>query len=134
MNQGAIRRVRFTPVLAKVEMNKRIAVTICLALLSMGCGQSKEVQSLSSGAPSTADVVVADQEPITDSKLTFNDVAPFVWEKCACCHRPGEAGPFSLIASKDFSKRREQILQVVRSGYMPPWLPDAPHGFFRKRY
>lgn len=60
--------------------------------------------------------------------VTFaTDVAPIVHEHCAPCHRPGEAGPFSLLSYDDVRKRARQIARVTGRRYMPPWLP-APGG------
>jgi hypothetical protein len=51
--------------------------------------------------------------------VTFNkDIAPIVHEKCASCHRPGQAGPFSLLIYKDVAKRTRTIDAVIDSGYM----------------
>ncbi len=62
---------------------------------------------------------------------TFNrDIAPIVWNRCASCHRPGQAGPFSLLSYSDAAKRAKSIRTVVSSGYMPPWPPAAGHGEF----
>lgn len=56
--------------------------------------------------------------------LTFNkNVAPIVFHHCAPCHRPGEAGPFSLLSYADVRKHERQILAVTRRRFMPPWLP-----------
>lgn len=58
--------------------------------------------------------------------LTFNrDVAPIVFARCAVCHRPGEAGPFSLLEYADCRGHASQIADVVRRRIMPPWLPDS---------
>ena len=55
---------------------------------------------------------------------SFNkDVAPIVLRNCAVCHRPGEAGPFSLLTYQDVRSHARQIVQVTASRYMPPWLP-----------
>jgi tetratricopeptide (TPR) repeat protein len=55
---------------------------------------------------------------------TFSaDIAPLVYRRCAPCHRPGEAGPFSLITYDDVSRRAAQIARVTRSRFMPPWKP-----------
>jgi len=48
------------------------------------------------------------------------------------CHRPGEPGPFPLIAYTDVRKRGPQIVTVVKRRYMPPWLPEAGHGDFQE--
>ncbi|MBZ5575398.1 MAG: tetratricopeptide repeat protein [Acidobacteriia bacterium] len=64
--------------------------------------------------------------------VTFNhDIAPIVYRKCAVCHRPGEAGPFPLLSYADIKKRAPQIAAVTRSGFMPPWLPEAGYGDFQ---
>src|SRR5437016_6266802 len=51
--------------------------------------------------------------------LTFNkDVAPIVFERCARCHRPGQAAPFSLLSYSDVKKRAKQIVEVTARRYM----------------
>jgi Tetratricopeptide repeat len=54
-----------------------------------------------------------------------HDIAPIVYANCAPCHHPGGEGPFSLLTYQDVQKRAQQIVQVTRKRYMPPWLPDA---------
>ncbi len=58
------------------------------------------------------------------------DVAPIIYAKCAPCHHPGEAAPFSLLTYADVQKRSAQIASATRRGYMPPWLPEAGYGDF----
>ena len=61
----------------------------------------------------------------SQAQLTFNrDIAPIIFENCAGCHRPGEAGPFSLLSYADVSRRTQQIVAVTQSRFMPPWLPE----------
>jgi mono/diheme cytochrome c family protein len=56
---------------------------------------------------------------------TFNrDVAPLVFANCAPCHRPGEAGPFSLLSYADVKSHARQIVAVTAKRFMPPWLPE----------
>ncbi len=63
--------------------------------------------------------------------ITFNrDIAPLVHRNCAPCHRPGEAGPFSLLSYADVKKRAEQIVEVTGTRYMPPWPPEPGYGEF----
>lgn len=63
--------------------------------------------------------------------LTFvHDIAPIIYENCASCHRPGEAGPFSLLSYQDVRKHAALIATVTRSRYMPPWLPEQGYGDF----
>ena len=47
-----------------------------------------------------------------------------MFHSCATCHRPGEAGPFSLLTYSDAKKHARQIADVTRSRAMPPWLPE----------
>ncbi|CAN5392168.1 hypothetical protein BH11PLA2_BH11PLA2_23440 [soil metagenome] len=58
------------------------------------------------------------------------DVAPIIFAKCAPCHHPGEAAPFSLMNYEDVKKRASQIMDVTHTRFMPPWLPASGHGDF----
>jgi mono/diheme cytochrome c family protein len=59
--------------------------------------------------------------------VTFNrDVAPIFYAKCAECHRPGEAGTFSVLSYKDVRPWARSIKEKVLTGEMPPWHAD-PH-------
>jgi tetratricopeptide (TPR) repeat protein/mono/diheme cytochrome c family protein len=70
--------------------------------------------------------------PAGAQQLTFaHDIAPIIYENCASCHRPGEAGPFPLLSYQDVKKHARDIVSVTRSRYMPPWLPEHDHGDFQ---
>src|SRR5258708_28827707 len=63
--------------------------------------------------------------------VTFHkNIAPILLAQCAPCHRPGEAGPFSLLTYDDARKHARQIAAVTRKRYMPPWLPAPGFGNF----
>ena len=67
--------------------------------------------------------------PSAAETVTFNrDVAPIVFQNCVPCHRPGEAGPFSLLTYADVHKRAPQIARVTSMRYMPPWPPAPGYG------
>lgn len=69
--------------------------------------------------------------PNAAQQVTFNrDVAPIVFAKCASCHHPGEAAPFSLLSYDDARQRAQQIVEVTQTRFMPPWLPEENHGEF----
>ncbi len=60
------------------------------------------------------------------AELTYaRDIAPIMMQKCAPCHRPDGAGPFSFLKYQDAARRAEQIAIVTKSRYMPPWKPTA---------
>ena len=88
-----------------------------LALAATACGRAR-----SDPAPASPPPV----EPVTFNR----HVAPIVYRNCAPCHRPGEAGPFSLLSYADVRKRADQIARVTASRYMPPWPPAAGYGEF----
>jgi hypothetical protein len=69
--------------------------------------------------------------PRPPGTLTFNkDVAPIVFDRCAYCHRPGQAAPFTLLNYAEVKKHAKQIADVTAKGYMPPWLPEPGFGDF----
>lgn len=71
---------------------------------------------------SLKNISAQDSQPV--KKVTFSkDVATIIHKKCAGCHQPGQAGPFSLLTYKDVARRAKTIEAVIDSGYMPPWKP-----------
>lgn len=57
-------------------------------------------------------------------------VAAILHKHCAGCHRPGEVGPFPLLAYEDARKRAGFIADICRSRRMPPWKAEPGHGSF----
>src|SRR4051794_486772 len=73
----------------------------------------------------------AEPRPPDPGLPTFcRDVAPLVFAKCAPCHHPGEAAPFSLLTYDDARRRARQIAGATARRFMPPWLPRAGCGDF----
>jgi mono/diheme cytochrome c family protein len=63
----------------------------------------------------------------SEGAVTFNkDIAPIFYAKCADCHRPGEAGTFSVLSFKDARPWARSIKEKVVTREMPPWHAD-PH-------
>ncbi len=58
------------------------------------------------------------------------DVAPILHQKCAPCHRPGEAAPFSLLTHQDATRWATSIWEVTSARRMPPWQADPRFGKF----
>lgn len=58
-------------------------------------------------------------------EVTFTeDVAPIFFKKCADCHRPGEAAPFSILSYKDVGlfhrlHGRRPAVEACRPGQWP---------------
>ena len=71
--------------------------------------------------------VTLSAETVTFSK----QIAPILYRYCAPCHRPGEAGPFSLLSYNDARKRGAQIAAITARRYMPPWPPEPGFGDFQ---
>ncbi|HWP43754.1 MAG TPA: DUF3471 domain-containing protein [Blastocatellia bacterium] len=64
----------------------------------------------------------SDRGAVTFSK----DIAPIFYARCAECHRPGEAGTFSVLSYKDVRPWARSIKEKVLTREMPPWHAD-PH-------
>lgn len=63
----------------------------------------------------------ASQKPV----LSFaKDVAPIVFNKCANCHRAGEAVPMSLTSFQEVRPWAKAIREQVLERSMPPWYAD----------
>lgn len=63
---------------------------------------------------------------------TFNsDVAPILYRRCVSCHRPGEAGPMSLLTFAEARPWARAIKTKVLARDMPPWNADPGAVQFR---
>ena len=68
--------------------------------------------------------------PAAQRKPTFaSDIAPIVLARCAPCHRPGQAAPFSLLSYDDVRAKGKEIVEAAQSRSMPPWLATQGLGF-----
>jgi mono/diheme cytochrome c family protein len=77
-------------------------------------------------------VTFSGRPAVPQASPTFSgDVAPIIFNNCTACHRPGEAGPFSLLSFDDVRKRGKLIATVTQSRYMPPWHGDSQMATFR---
>ena len=74
------------------------------------------------GAPATSRAA--------DVPTYSKDVAPIVQKNCQVCHRPGEAGPFSLLTYEEARRRAGKIKDALVDGKMPPWFADPHYGKF----
>lgn len=58
------------------------------------------------------------------------DIAPILQKNCQACHRPGEAGPFSMLNYEQTRPWAAAIKEAVRTKKMPPWFADPRYGRF----
>ncbi|MBA4192054.1 MAG: hypothetical protein C0467_29095 [Planctomycetaceae bacterium] len=57
-----------------------------------------------------------------NATVTFHkDVLPILQNRCQECHRPGEAGPFSLLTYKQAVTWAADIKEYTQNRKMPPW-------------
>jgi hypothetical protein len=67
----------------------------------------------------------------TNSAPTFTrDVAPILQSHCQTCHRPGEAGPFSMLTYEETRPWAAAMKEAVQRSKMPPWFADPHYGKF----
>jgi tetratricopeptide (TPR) repeat protein len=102
------------------------AVLVATIIVSgVGVGLPAEFRQ---SPPALATAVYA---PRAKGSLTFSrEVAPIIYGRCAGCHRPGEAAPFSLLTYEQVSKRARQVAEVTARRFMPPWPPEPGCGDF----
>ncbi|MEM7457188.1 MAG: redoxin family protein [Planctomycetota bacterium] len=123
------------------EMRRCSLSATVIALLFVGCATNAHIAAESSAGAATHPVSLRQPVDSTHAKttvdsqpgreggagndpVTFNQhIAPMIHEKCSMCHRPGQAGPFSLLTYDDVRKRAQTIDAVIDMGYMPPWKP-----------
>ena len=70
-------------------------------------------------------------EPTSNTSVTFTgEVYRVLRENCLECHREGDIGPFSLTDYEDARGWGDMIVEVINSGFMPPWHANPAHGEF----
>ena len=68
----------------------------------------------------------------TLSEYNFrDDVRPIFVEHCSGCHRPGGAGPMSLLTYSEAVPWANAVKMQVLKAQMPPWLPADGIGAFQ---
>ena len=97
-----------------------------LALQQVLAGEPVEV------AETVVDGCLLSSSPPLPPAVTWSaGIGTLVHEKCARCHRPGTAAPFSLRTYADAAANRQMIAEVVRNETMPPWYASRHHGTFQ---
>jgi hypothetical protein len=105
-----------------------LAVCLVLAIVAVGSLRHSKSALAPSDSPKPA---LASARAVHESPVTFNrDIAPIIFDRCAGCHHPGQAAPFSLLSYADVRKHSKIIAEVTQRRYMPPWLPEKGYGEF----
>ena len=65
-----------------------------------------------------------------DGPTFTKDVAPILQKNCQSCHRPGEAGPFSMLTYEETASLDGGDRLAVQQKIMPPWYADPQFGHF----
>ncbi len=104
------------------------AVTVSWIVLLAGCREPPSEPRAEVAANEPAPALDTDALP---EQVTFTEhVAPLLYQHCAVCHRPGQVAPFALLDEAEVRDHAEQIVEVTRSRFMPPWKPVPGHGEF----
>jgi len=82
---------------------------------------------LASGAFTTA---IAHEGTLSEYNFR-DDVRPIFVEHCSGCHRPGGAGPMSLLTYSEAVPWANAVKMQVLQAQMPPWLPADGVGAFQ---
>jgi hypothetical protein len=79
--------------------------------------------------------ILREERPIAkDGKITYyRDVLPILQNQCQECHRPGEAGPFSLMTYKQAVNWARDIKDYTQRREMPPWKISEGIAFHNER-
>jgi hypothetical protein len=68
-------------------------------------------------------------QPATPPTFT-KDVTPILQRECQNCHRPREAGPFSMLTYESTRPWAAAMKEAVKTRKMPPWFADPHYGKF----
>ncbi len=72
-----------------------------------------------------------DVEANSETTVTFTgDVYRVLRDHCLECHRQNEIGPFALTDYEEARGWGDMIVEVIDSGFMPPWHANPEHGEF----
>lgn len=93
----------------------RTAAILIIVSAWLGCGSQADESNQANSAES----------------ISWSEhIAPLVYRECTPCHRPGHAGPFSLMTYTDASRRAQLLAAVTESRFMPPWPADVGYSTF----
>ena len=119
-----------------MKIVKQIGVVVVfLAILTMVNWVHRQLRATRSSEtprqtePTPSSIANASREVTTaNATLASNTRVPkihdIVQARCGACHYENGPAPFAFSTYEDVAKRGKQIVEVIESGYMPPWLPS----------
>jgi Flp pilus assembly protein TadD len=129
MRRAATPRVPLRNALNLTKQKHLYGCAFALTVFALGVSAGAETGRLPLAPAAKQTPTANTRATSTHREITFNrDIAPIVFNICAKCHRPGEAGPFPLLSYDDVKSHAKQIVSVTARRFMPPWLP-APGDF-----
>src|SRR5262249_47948845 len=57
-------------------------------------------------------------------------IPPLPFDRCAQCHNPDGAAPFSVLTYESVRQHASQIASLTRARVMPPWRANSDYGAF----
>ncbi len=73
-------------------------------------------------------VITPAETPV--SPTFTREILPILQAHCQTCHRPGEAGPFSMLTYEETRPWAAAMKEAVLRHKMPPWFADPHYGNF----
>ncbi len=63
--------------------------------------------------------------------VTYEQIAPIIYNNCTGCHRPGQIAPIPLMSYSDVVRHSVSIAAVTQDRSMPPWKPAPGWAAYR---
>jgi mono/diheme cytochrome c family protein len=99
------------------------------AVAAILAGEPAPAPRADGDSPSSRDLSEFSARGAAPGPPTYNgEVAAILRRSCQACHRPGGAGPFSLLTHAQAAKRADDLADVAEGGLMPPWKPTPGFG------
>ena len=107
-----------------------IPFTAALAFAQSATSPSHPSPAPNNAPPTNAASTAAPPTTSASAPTFTKEVAPILQKNCQVCHRPGEAGPFSMLTYEQTRPWAVAMKVAVQTGKMPPWFADHRYGRF----
>jgi mono/diheme cytochrome c family protein len=108
----------------RISRLRALPLTIGLGLGLVACWSDIEPEPSASTDTAGADAGADSGAGGPFEGVSYQEhIRPLLELNCVQCHRQGGIGPFTLESWADVEPLAAEIVQVVQSGVMPPWMP-----------